>query len=63
MSEKQVIQSTKLSPSWVIATDPDSGRSYYANVKTKEVSWTKPSEQVYPIFRDYLHMKLFNVVG
>lgn len=33
----------KIGGNWVEIVDPDSGKTYYANMKTKEVSWHRPS--------------------
>ena len=32
---------------WAEATDPNSGKTYYANVTTRETRWTPPEEFTY----------------
>ncbi|KAH9261246.1 hypothetical protein BASA81_000950 [Batrachochytrium salamandrivorans] len=34
----------KIGGDWVETTDPNSGKTYYANIVTKETSWTFPAE-------------------
>eukprot|EP01025_Chloroclados_australasicus_P061509 TRINITY_DN80853_c0_g1_i1.p2 TRINITY_DN80853_c0_g1~~TRINITY_DN80853_c0_g1_i1.p2 ORF type:complete len:133 (+),score=14.50 TRINITY_DN80853_c0_g1_i1:22-399(+) len=49
-AKPRIVADTTLPDGWVAAKDPESDKTYYVNRKTRETTWTRPTEQVSRFF-------------